>query len=71
MHTSSIYTVICIIPLSHALGCHAHPGGADRVIKLWEIDSKLCVQEYHGHADVVRDVKVFSGEVFFSSSNDW
>lgn len=46
-------------------------GGADRVIKLWEVDTKLCLQEYVGHSDVVRDVKVTSSETFLSASNDW
>ena len=50
---------------------HTYTGGADRVIRLWEVDSKICVQEYHGHADVVRDVKVVSGDMFLSSANDW
>ena len=46
-------------------------GGADRLIKLWEVDTKLCLQEYVGHSDVVRDVKVTSSETFLSASNDW
>ena len=35
-------------------------GGADRIIRLWELDNSLCVQEYRGHGDVVRDVKVIT-----------
>lgn len=46
-------------------------GGADKVIKLWEIDTQLCIQDYRGHSDVVRDVKVISSELFLSASNDW
>lgn len=46
-------------------------GGADRVVKLWEVDTKLCVQQYAGHGDVVRDIKVTSSETFLSASNDW
>ena len=46
-------------------------GGADRIIRLWELDTSLCVQEYSGHADVVRDVKVVNADVFLSASNDW
>ena len=46
-------------------------GGADRIIRLWELNSELCVQEYRGHADVVRDVKVISADMFLSVSNDW
>ena len=46
-------------------------GGADRIIRLWELDNSLCVQEYRGHGDVVRDVKVISADVFLSASNDW
>ena len=48
-----------------------HVGGADRVIRLWELSNKLCVQEYHGHTDVVRCVCVISSELFLSASNDW
>ena len=46
-------------------------GGADRTVCLWEVESGLCVQEYRGHADVVRDVKVMTPELFISASNDW
>ena len=46
-------------------------GGADRIIRLWELDNSLCVQEYRGHGDVVRDVKVINVDVFLSASNDW
>ena len=46
-------------------------GGADRTVKLWEVDTKLCVQEYVGHGDVVRDIKVTSSETFLSAANDW
>ena len=46
-------------------------GGADRIIRLWELESKLCVQEYRGHSNVVRDVKIISAEIFLSVSNDW
>ncbi len=46
-------------------------GGADRVVRLWEVDTKMCIQEYSGHGDVVRDVKVSSHELFLSASNDW
>ncbi|XP_064395188.1 phospholipase A-2-activating protein-like [Halichondria panicea] len=45
-------------------------GGADRVVRLWEVDTKMCIQEYSGHGDVVRDVKVSSHELFLSASND-
>ena len=45
--------------------------GADKLIRLWELDTKLCVQEYRGHTDVVRDVKVASRDHFFSAANDW
>ena len=31
----------------------------------------MCVQEYRGHTDVVRDVKVITSDVFLSASNDW
>ena len=41
------------------------------MVRLWEVDTRMCVQEYRGHADVVRDVKVSSHEVFLSASNDW
>ena len=41
------------------------------MIKLWEIDTQLCVQEYQGHSDVVRDVKVISSDLFLSAANDW
>eukprot|EP00731_Ephydatia_muelleri_P024286 Em0016g557a len=44
--------------------------GADRSIKLWELDTKLCLQEYRGHSDVVRDVKVASSDIFLSAAND-
>ena len=46
-------------------------GGADCIIRLWELDNSLCVQEYRGHGDVVRDVKVINTDVFLSASNDW
>ena len=46
-------------------------GGADKVIRLWEVNSKLCVLEYRGHRDVVRDVKVASLDTFYSAANDW
>ena len=46
-------------------------GGADKMIKLWDISTSSCIQEYCGHSDVVRDVKVLSAEVFISASNDW
>ena len=46
-------------------------GGADRSVKLWELDTKLCLHEYRGHSDVVRDVKVASGDIFLSAANDW
>ena len=29
----------------------------DRTVKLWEVDTKLCVQQYTGRGDVVRDIK--------------
>jgi phospholipase A-2-activating protein len=45
-------------------------GGADKMIKLWDISTSSCIQEYRGHGDVVRDVKVLSAEVFISASND-
>ena len=32
---------------------------------------KLCVQEYKGHTDVVRDIKIASSDTFFSAANDW
>ena len=41
------------------------------MVRLWEVDTRMCVQEYRGHADVVRDVKVTSLEGFLSASNDW
>ncbi len=41
------------------------------MVRLWEVDTKMCIQEYSGHGDVVRDVKVSSPEVFLSASNDW
>ena len=50
---------------------HPFPGGADHIIRLWELDNSLCVQEYRGHGDVVRDVKVINTDVFLSASNDW
>ena len=40
-------------------------------MKLWEVDTKLCVQQYTGHGDVVRDIKVTSSETFLSAANDW
>ncbi len=46
-------------------------GGADRAVRLWELETKVCVQEYRGHADVVRDVKVTSRDTFLSAANDW
>ena len=46
-------------------------GGADRIIRLLELDNSLCVQEYRRHGDVVRDVKVINVDVFLSASNDW
>ena len=49
--------------------CNA--GGADKTIKLWDVETCLCVQEYRGHSDAVRDVKVISAELFLSASNDW
>lgn len=45
-------------------------GGADQLIKLWQVSSLSCVQEYHGHQDVVRDIKVLSPEQFLSAAND-
>ena len=45
-------------------------GGADKLIKLWQLSSLSCVQEYHGHHDVVRDIKVLSPEQFLSAAND-
>lgn len=45
-------------------------GGADKIIRLWEVDTKLCIQEYRGHTDVVRDIKVASEDTFFSAAND-
>ncbi|XP_065917217.1 phospholipase A-2-activating protein-like [Dysidea avara] len=45
-------------------------GGADKLIKLWQLSSLSCVQEYRGHEDVVRDLKVFSSEQFVSIAND-
>ncbi|XP_019853296.1 PREDICTED: phospholipase A-2-activating protein-like [Amphimedon queenslandica] len=58
-------------------------GGADKLIRLWSIDSSSssatptssspscsCVCEYRGHSDVVRDVKVLSCDQFLSASND-
>jgi len=50
---------------------HLVLGGADKLIKLWQLSSLSCVQEYHGHEDVVRDVDVFSSEQFVSVANDW
>ena len=52
------------------MGCPC-VGGADKTIRLWEVDSKLCKQEYRGHTDVVRDVKVASPDTFYSAANDW
>lgn len=46
-------------------------GGADKVIRLWEVETKICIQEYKGHTDVVRDVKIASKDAFFSAANDW
>ena len=46
-------------------------GGADKQVKLWEVDTKLCVQEYRGHSDVVRDIKIASADIFLSAANDW
>ena len=46
-------------------------GGPDRIIRLWELDNSLCVQEYRGHGDVVRDVKVINADMFLSAFNDW
>ena len=46
------------------------PGGADRRVKLWETDSKVCLQEYAGHNDVVRDIKIVSCQIFLSAAND-
>ena len=46
-------------------------GGVDRVIHLWELPNKLCVQEYDGHTDVVHCIRVISSELFLSASNDW
>ncbi len=51
--------------------CYGVVGGADKLVKLWELDSKMCVQEYRGHTDVVRDVKVATPDTFYSASNDW
>ena len=45
-------------------------GGADKLIKLWQLSSLSCVQEYRGHHDVVRDIKVLSPEQFLSAAND-
>ena len=45
-------------------------GGADRRVKLWEVDSGACLQEYAGHNDVVRDVRVVSQQSFISAAND-
>ena len=39
-------------------------------MKLWEVDSGVCVQEYSGHGDVVRDIKVVSHQIFISAAND-
>ena len=39
-------------------------------MKLWEVDSGVCLQEYCGHNDVVRDIKVVSHQVFISAAND-
>ena len=50
---------------------HTHtPGGADKRVKLWEIDSGACLQEYAGHNDVVRDIKIVSRQIFVSAAND-
>ena len=49
---------------------YTYIGGADRLIKLWQLSSLSCVQEYHGHQDVVRDIKVISPEQFLSVAND-
>ncbi len=46
-------------------------GGADRAIRLWEVNTKVCLQEYAGHRDVVRDIKVYSCDLILSASNDW
>ena len=51
--------------------CLDYIGGADRTVKLWEVETKLCVQQYAGHSDVVRDIKVTSSETFLSAANDW
>jgi phospholipase A-2-activating protein len=45
-------------------------GGADHKVKLWEVDSGVCLQEYSGHGDVVRDIKVVSHQFFISAAND-
>ena len=75
---------MCSVPIhGHCSILHGHyhqiiyhlilhsTGGADRSIKLWELDTKLCLQEYRGHSDVVRDVKVASSDIFLSAANDW
>ena len=41
------------------------------MIRVWEVDNKLCVQEYSGHTDVVRDIEVATKDTFFSAANDW
>ena len=33
--------------------------------------TKLCIQEYRGHTEVVRDVKIATKDTFFSAANDW
>jgi phospholipase A-2-activating protein len=46
-------------------------GGADHRVKLWEVDtSGVCLQEYAGHNDVVRDIKIVSRQTFISAAND-
>ena len=55
--------------LPHSL-THIAAGGADCKVKLWEVDSGVCLQEYAGHNDVVRDIKIVSHQVFISAAND-
>ena len=66
----------CLITVTLCLHIHVvwslpQTGGADRTVKLWEVDTKLCVQQYTSHGDVVRDIKVTSSEIFLSAANDW
>ena len=50
---------------------HHTIGGADKVIRLWELPTKICIQEYIGHSDVIRDIKVINCDIFLSAANDW